>query len=326
MLRSRASKLQFSVWKRPVGAMLMKALPRHSKVEAHLESYLHMEDFCVLYFLFCFSLRFATLFKFLKFPECSFAFHFFKSILQWTLIFTILFIVLSDSSYVYLYIFWFFSRWFLLLCFHVTFFRRPQHGAHCGGDRGGGCWRPWLRSLESHGLRVFNGFTTRRRCYFQHHFLCKRKITRRRETCVCTMPSKWHKFEAFHVLQLPWCRTGLCLVLIVCMPLGRIKLISFIFFIRMFVAQGQTTNAQAIRISRNICWKKRLNIAKYLNSARMIRLIFSCATDLGFFPIFSEFFQTSPGCAGGLVVGISDPSVPSKIGPWQLKWSNWTSK
>lgn len=131
-------------------------------------------------------------------------------------------------------LFWFFFRWFFLLCFHVTFFRRPQHRAHCGGDRGGGCWRPWLRSLESHGLRVFNGFSA--------SFLLRTQDNTTPRNLSCTMPSKWHKFEAVHVLQLPWCRTGLCLVLIVCMPLGRIKLISFIFFIRMFVAQGQTTN------------------------------------------------------------------------------------
>ena len=38
--------------------------------------------FLCFVFSFLFSLRFATLLKFLKFPECSFAFHFFKSILQ----------------------------------------------------------------------------------------------------------------------------------------------------------------------------------------------------------------------------------------------------
>lgn len=139
-------------------------------------------------------------------------------------------------------------------------------------------------------------------------------------------PLKWHKFQAFSCLAaslLP----DRPLFGANCLHAAWSHQVDFLnIFFRMLAAQGQTTNAQAIRISRNICWKKRLNITKYLNSARMIRLIFSCATDLGFFPIFSEFFRTSPGCAGGLVVGISDPSDPSKIGPWQLKWSNWTSK
>lgn len=174
-VRCRASKFwQFSFWKRPVGAMLMKALPRHSKVEAHLESYFHMEDFCVLYFLFCFSLRFATLFKFLKFPECSFAFHFFKSILQWTLIFTILFIVLFDSSYVYYFD-------FFLADFFAMFSRHFFQEASAPSSLRRWSWRWLLEAMAT---------TRRENCSFQHHFYCARKTTRRRETCVCTMPFK----------------------------------------------------------------------------------------------------------------------------------------
>lgn len=212
-----------------------------------------------------------------------------------------------------MYIILIFFSLIFLLCFHVTFFRRPQHRAHCGGDRGGGCWRPWLR----HDAKI---------ALFSIIFIAHARQHDAAKPVFVPCPLKWHKFQAFSCLAaslLP----DRPLFGANCLHAAWSHQVDFLnIFFRMLAAQGQTTNAQAIRISRNICWKKRLNITKYLNSARMIRLIFSCATDLGFFPIFSEFFRTSPGCAGGLVVGISDPSDPSKIGPWQLKWSNWTSK
>ena len=254
-----------------------EALPRHSKVEAHLESYFHMEDFCVLYFLFCFLLVLRL---------CLSSWNFLNVHL--------LFISSNQSSMNFnLYDPLYRSFWFFICIFiyYFVFFLADFCCYVFTSLFSGGLSTELIAAVivavaaGGHGYEAWKAIAI-----FSIIFIAHARQHDAAKLC-CTMPSKWHKFEAFHVLQLPWCRTGLCLVLIVCMPLGRIKLISFIFFFRMLAAQGQTTNAQAIRISRNICWKKRLNITKSLDSAHMIRLNFSCATDLG-------VFSNQPGCAG----------------------------
>ena len=241
-------------WKRPVGAMLMKALPRHSKAEARLESYFHIGISVSVFFSF--FLGFATLFKFLKPPECSFVFHFFKSILQWTLIFKILFTVLFDSSCVYFAV----SRWFCLL-YLAVFSRRIFQEASVPNSLRRWSWR-WLleamatqknmleRNMQAWKV-IFNRFTT---LLPAQSLRCK--TTRRRETCVCTMPLEWHEFDAFSCFAaslLP----GRPLFGANCLHAAWLHQVDFlhiffscllwvIFQIRV-PAQGQTTSSQVIR-------------------------------------------------------------------------------
>lgn len=122
--------------------------------------------FLCLAFSFLFSLGFEALFKFLKPPECSFVFHFFKSILQWTSIFPI--IVLFDPSYV---LFCCISDCFAVSrCLFSGGLSTELIAAVIVAVAAGGHGYLKLRTQEAWKATVFNGFTTRRHCYLQHNF------------------------------------------------------------------------------------------------------------------------------------------------------------
>lgn len=293
--------------------MLMKALPRHSKVEARLESYFHMEDFCVWHFLFCFLLVLRL---------CS---------SSWNLLNVHLFFISLNQSFNELQSFrslsclilhmYYFAASLIVLLYLAVFFQE----ASAPSSLRRWSWRWLLEAMATSNCARKKLGKPRSSMDSQHVAIAifstifnthARQYDAAKPVFV-PCPQSDISLKPFHVLQLPCGPTGLCLVLIVCMPLGRIKLISFILFFQDVCCTGSNKKSSSDQNLTNHLLEEETEHFKVPRLSSHDPLEFFCATDFG--------FQT-PGCAGGLVVGISDPSDPSKIGPWQLKWSNWTSK